>query len=343
MISFGSDNHSGVHPKILSALETANSGHAPSYGTDLWTEQAIEKLKNEFGQDSVVQFVFNGTAANVVALSTLLKSFESVICAETSHLHQDECGAPEKHLGSKLLTVPTENSKITVDQIDRHLVRKGDQHFSQARVVSITQVTEYGTCYDLSELKALRAFCDKNELYLHIDGSRLIYAATFLKCSLLEAAGFADAISFGGTKNGLLFGEAVIIRTPELAKNLKYLRKQLMQLPSKQRFLSSQFLALFSHDSSETPLWREIGSHAHACALRLAEGLSSVPEVQVTQEVQANSVFAVFPRSWTQSLREQNFFYIWNEKTWEARLMTSFDTSFDQIDQFIAKVRKMRA
>jgi threonine aldolase len=340
MISLGSDNHSGIHPEILASLTAHNHEHAPSYGTDDITQETLRLFKTVFGSDSEAYFVFNGTAANVVALSTLVKSYQSVICAETSHLQQDECGAPEKHLGCKLITIPSADGKITPEQIQAKLIRLGDQHQSQPKAVSITQPTEYGTCYSLEELKKIREFTKAHNLYLHIDGARLVQAAQYLNCELSDLTGKlgVDAVSFGGTKNGLLFGEVVLVFNKQLAQDLKFIRKQFMQLPSKHRFVAAQFKSLLS---GTDPLWRRITRHCHKMALELEAGLKNIPQVIVTQKVQANSVFVKFPKEWTSALRDKYFFYIWNEPTWEARLMVSYDVESHHIQEFIALARKL--
>lgn len=346
MISFGSDNHSGVHPTIFSALAKMNEClHSPSYGSDDVTKAVIELFKREFGSNSEVFFVFNGTAANVLSLSLFVESFNSVICSKVSHLNLDECGAPEKLIGCKLITIDSSDGKIKPSQIEEVLIRGGDQHFSQPRAVSITLPTEYGTCYTLDELRELRQFCKAKKLFLHIDGARLIHAAYYLKCTfkdIVEASG-ADVISFGGTKNGLLFGEAVIVLNSQFSSKGKYLRKQYMQLPSKMRFLATQFSALLNSNENENhPLWHQIAERAHHLALQLKKGLEKIKGFQITQEVQANSVFVQFDRSWTQKLKEKNFFYIWDEKKWEARLMISFDVSEDDINNFIDFAKSLK-
>lgn len=341
MISFGSDNHSGAHPLVIEKLLAENSGHAPSYGTDPTSLRVTENMKKTFGNEAEIFFVFNGTAANVLAISTLVESYHSIICASTSHLQMDECGAPEKAIGCKLVLIESRDGRITPDQIAEKLVRLGDQHASQPKLVSITLPTEYGTCYTLEELRALREFTRAKGLYLHIDGARLVHAANYLKCDLYEITGKlgADAVSFGGTKNGLMFGEAVVVYSQRAKEKLKYLRKQYMQLPSKTRFIAAQFDALLSDDD----LWREITSHTHRLALRLRDGLLTIPEVAITQDVQANSVFAKIPKNWVKHLREHYFFYVWDEKTFEVRLMMSFDSTAEHVDDFIKLISELRA
>ena len=350
MISFGSDNHCGVHPEVLKKLIEQNHLHAPSYGTDDVTQRVEDLFKKQFGiSREDIYFVFNGTAANILALAPFIKSYNSILCADTSHLHLDECGAPERHLGCQILTVKSEDGKISPQMIEPFLIRFGDQHHSQLKAVSITLPTEYGTCYTLDELKDLKDFCTKNSLFLHIDGARFIQAAHYLNCSfqdIIEASG-ASSLSFGGTKNGLLFGEAVLFFKKNFPKNstvdlsgLKYERKQLLQLPSKHRFLSAQFEALLL-ESKSTPVWKEVAEHTQKMARRLENGLKNTPQIRITQKVEANSVFALLPQKWISRLKEQNFFYVWNQKTFEVRLMMSFDVKEKHIDDFLTCVQKL--
>lgn len=337
--SLGSDNHSGVHPLILESLVNINQGHSPSYGTDELTREVISLFKSLFGNSAEPFFVFNGTAANVLSLKTFLKSYESVICASDSHLNVDECGAPEAIAGCKLIPLPSPQGKISVDQCREVLTRRGDQHCAQARMISITQPTELGTLYSYEEMKELSKFCQDHQLYFHIDGARFIHAAHQLKKSFKELAEDidVDVISFGGTKNGLLFGEAVIVFHPDKAKDLKFFRKQFMQLPSKVRFVSAQFKTLL-----ENELWREISQKECAMANYLADQLKDIPEIQIVQPVQANSVFVKLPKTWIKPLKDSHFFYIWDEKKWVARWMLSFDIEKADIDQFVQKIQELR-
>lgn len=337
--SLGSDNHSGIHPNILKALLSANTSHSPSYGQDILTERCQKAFQENFGSNSFSFLVFNGSAANVACLKALTKSYEAVICSDQAHLHLDECGAPEFHLGVKLLTLPSSNGKITPTQIEKLLVRKGDQHHVQPGVVSITQPTELGVCYSLEEMKKLREVTKKHGLRLHIDGARLANAAHFLNCSfqdLTQNIGI-DALSFGGTKNGLLGAEAVVFWDENQARDFKFYRKQLLQLPSKMRFLSAQFLAYFEND-----LWKKIASHSHSCAQLLAEELKGLPEIQILHPVQSNAVFARIPKSWTKPLKEEMFFYIWDERDWSCRFMTSFDSNPEKIKMFVQTARRLK-
>lgn len=339
-ISLGSDNHSGVHPQLLKAIININSGHSPAYGTDEYTMNVNQTLKSIFGRNCEPYFVFNGTAANVLCLSALTDSFDAIITADSAHLNIDECGAPEKAIGCKVLIVPSVDGKISPDGIDKHLIRLGDQHYAQPKAVSITLPTEYGTCYSIEELHLLRKYTREKNLFLHVDGARLIYAAHYLKTDLksLTETIDADAISFGGTKNGLLFGEIVLLYNDLAKKKFKYIRKQSMQLPSKMRFLSAQFEELLK----EPGLWREIASHGHNLALYLKMRLEDIPEIRITQNVEANSVFAKLPKSWIKPLREKFFFYVWDEKELVVRLMISFDITKNDIDNFVLLINDVK-
>lgn len=330
--SFASDNYAGIHPDILQAIVDANQSHSPAYGSDEYTKKAVEKFQNEFGKDIDVFFVFNGTAANVTAIAAMNRSFHAVICAETAHIQVDECGAPEKFAGSKLLLVPTTDGKLSVEKIERHLLRVGDQHHVQPGVVSISQSTEYGTVYTANEIKALADFAHKNNMFLHMDGARISNAAVAQNCSLRAITKDAgvDVLSFGGTKNGLMLGEAVVFFNRNLAKDFLYIRKQSMQLASKMRFISAQFNALLTDN-----LWKKNAEHANKMAQILAKKLAELPNVQLTQEVQANAIFAIVPKQFIPKLQEKTFFYIWNENTSEIRIMTSFDTTEEEINDFI--------
>lgn len=333
---FGSDNHAGVLPEVLVALAAATPGHAPAYGDDDWTRRVEEVFGREFGASASAFLVFNGTGANVVALQAMLRPWEGVVCAESAHLNVDEGGAPERMGGVKLLTVPTPDGKLTPELVATRLVRFGDEHAVQPKVVSVTQTTELGTLYTPAELAALAELCDQHGLLLHVDGSRLTNAAAALGCSLREAATGADAISFGGTKAGLIFGEAVVFLRPRLAEGMLHLRKQSMQLASKMRFAAAQFEALL-----EGERWRRSAGHANAMAQRLAEGVRDA--VEITQPVQANVVFAILPPEAAEALRREWFFYTWNERTGEVRWMCAWDTTEEDVDAFAAAIREVAA
>jgi threonine aldolase len=329
---FGSDNHAGVLPEVLEAIAVANHGHAPSYGHDALTERVQARFAEHFGEEAGTFFVFNGTGANVVALRAMCRPWEGVVCADTAHLNVDEGGAPEQVGGLKLLTVSTPDGKLTPELVEPRLVRFGDEHAVQPRVVSITQSSELGTVYSRDEVKALADQAHDLGLLLHVDGARLTNAAAALGTSLADAAGEADAISFGGTKAGLIFGEAVVLRRPELGEAATYLRKQSMQLASKMRFVAAQFDALLQDER-----WREAAGHANAMARRLADGVRDA--VTITQPVEANAVFAILPPGRAEDLREDWFFYTWDESTGEVRWMCSWDTTEEDVDRFAEAVR----
>lgn len=328
---FASDNNSGIHPEILNAISAANVGHAVGYGGDEITEKAINRFKQEFGEQTDVYFVFNGTGANVLGLSTLARSFHSVICAETAHIQVDECGAPEKFTGCKLLPVSVNKGKITPEGISKYLHGFDFEHHSQPKIISISQVTELGTVYSVEEIKAITKLAHEFGLFVHMDGARLANAAVALnlpfKAFTVDAG--IDVLSFGGTKNGMMLGEAVLFFNPELSKNTKYIRKQSMQLYSKMRFVSAQFLAYFEND-----LWKRNAAHSNRMARLLEQEVKKIPAIQLTQEVEANGVFAIVPPEIIPQLQEKYFFYMWDEHRSEVRWMTSFDTEEEDIFDF---------
>ncbi|MEO5599888.1 MAG: low specificity L-threonine aldolase [Cyclobacteriaceae bacterium] len=336
--TFASDNYSGVHPAIMEALIQANNGHAASYGADQFTESCIEKFKEYFGSDIEVYLVYNGTGANVLGLQTITQSFHSILCAELAHINVDESTAPEKHLGCKLVSVSAPDGKMTPDQIELKIQRIDDQHHPQAKVISVSQSTEYATVYSIDELKAIGALAKKHQLFFHMDGSRISNAAVSLNT---DFAAFTrdvgvDVLSFGGTKNGMMFGEAIIVFNPELSRNLKYFRKQGMQLHSKMRFIGAQFTALLTDN-----LWKKSATHANTMAKLLEKELRQISELKVTQSVDANGVFAIFPQKIIPALQEEYFFYVWNERTSEVRLMCSFDTTENEIRNFVKKLKSL--
>jgi threonine aldolase len=335
---FASDNNSGVHPNMLKAMEAANVGHYTGYGNDPYTEKAKAVFKEKFGSDTEVFFVFNGTGANVLALSSVTRSFNSIICAETAHIQEDECGAPEKFTGCKLLPVEPVNGKLTPATVKHHLKGFDFEHHSQPRVISISQVTEMGTVYKPEEIKALAVLAHENNMLLHMDGARIANAAIALDVdfkAFTRDCG-VDILSFGGTKNGMMMGEAVLFFNPELTRQTKFIRKQSMQLYSKMRFVGAQFIAYFEND-----LWKETATHANKMAKLLESEVARIPEVKVTQPVEANGVFVIVPREIIKPLQEQFFFYIWNETLSEVRWMTSFDTTEKEIYEFTALIKKL--
>ena len=334
--SFGSDNHAGAHEAVLKAVIGANTGDAVAYGDDEWTRQATADLRRAFRADGDVFLVFNGSAANILGLSLLLRRHEAVICAESAHINTDECGAAERILGTKLLTIPAPDGKLTPEMIADQLNARGDGHRAQPGSVAITQTTELGTCYTLDELRKIGDFCRSSDLGLYIDGARLANAAAFLDCSLADLAECADVLSFGGTKNGAIGAEAVIVMREGLAADAPYLRKQQLQLASKMRYLAAQFLAL-----AEDDLWRCNASHANEMARRLADGVRDVPGVKVRFPVQSDAVFAWVDPQYLKDLQREWYFYVWDKRTSLVRWMTAFDTTEADIDQFVVSIRSV--
>lgn len=336
--TFASDNYAGVLPEIMDALQKANTGHASSYGADEYTGRAIEKFKFFFGKGIEVYFAYNGTGANVLGLSAMTQSFNSILCSELAHINVDESTAPEKFLGVKLLPVPTVTGKITPEDIEKRIIRLDDQHHPQAKVISISQTTEYATVYTIEEVKAISAIAKKYSLYLHMDGSRICNAAVSLNkdfAAFTRDAG-VDVLSFGGTKNGLMFGEAIIFFNKDLAQNMKYIRKQGMQLHSKMRFIGAQFDALLSND-----LWKKPAAHANRMAKLMESELRKISSVRITQSVDANGIFVLIPPAIIPELQKEHFFYVWNDQTSEIRLMCSFDTTEDDVKNFAAKLKEL--
>ncbi len=335
--SFASDNNAGVHPEIVEAIRTVNEGHVVAYGNDDVTARVVKLFKKHFGKDVAVYFVFGGTGANTLGLKAITKSFHAVICADTAHINTDECGAPEKFTGCKLISLATPDGKLRIEQIEPYLHLLGNEHHVQPRVISISQATEMGTVYSKQELKALAKFAHDNNMLFHVDGARLSNAAASLNANLKEITADVgvDVLSFGGTKNGMIYGEAVVFFDEKLAHDFKFIRKQGMQLPSKMRYISAQFEALMGGD-----LWRRSAGHANRMARLLASELEKVPGIKITQPVQANGVFAVIPRKYIPLLQKKYRFYVWNEAISEARLMASFDTTEEDIQDFVALVRR---
>lgn len=334
---FGSDNHSGVHPQILEAIAMVNNGHAPSYGTDEVSVEAHGLFKQKFGAQAQVQFVFNGTAANVMCLRLACDGYHAVLCSDVSHMNVDECAAPEILGHAKLIPLKSTNGKITLEEAKKALIRKGDQHFAQIKMLSITQPTEYGTVYTYEEMKQLFTWAKSEGLLIHIDGARFANATVLLNKTFKELTTDlgVDLISFGGTKNGLLFGEAVVILNPDLKKKAPYVRKQLGQLPSKSRFVAAQFIAYFKND-----LWKDIATHSMMMAQQLRILVEGLPNVKITQPTDSNVVFAQIPTAWVKPLREQFFFYVWDEHTFECRWMTTWDTQIDDIKNFAQALKR---
>lgn len=335
---FASDNNSGVHPEIMIALTEANKGHTVAYGDDPYTREAVKAIQKHLGEGADPYFVFLGTGANVLGIGALTRSFHSVICAETAHIQEDECGAPEKFNGVKLLPVETANGKLTVEGIRHHIKGIGFEHHSQPRVVSITQATELGTVYKPGEIREICDFAHENGMYVHMDGARIANAAASLGVGFKEITTDAgvDVLSFGGTKNGMMYGEAVVFLNTPAPEEFKYIRKQGMQLASKMRFVSAQFLRYLSND-----LWHQTAAHANRMARMLAEEAVKVPGIEITQEVEANGVFARVPKEIIPRLQEKFFFYIWDEPQSVVRWMTSFDTTEQEIRDFVELIREL--
>jgi threonine aldolase len=339
---FASDNFSGAHPEVVAAITGANDGHTPAYGDDPWTERARALFRHHFGEAAEAFPVFNGTAANVLALDALTRPFEAVICAATAHLNLDECGAPERIAGVKLLTVDGEHGKLTPELVAPLDNRRGDQHASQPRAISISQASELGTVYTPEEVRALADFAHDRDMRLHVDGARLANAAASLEAPLraLTTDAGVDALSFGGTKNGLLLGEAVVFLRHGLADRFAFVRKQGMQLASKMRFLSAQFEALLG----EGDLWLRNAFHANAMARRLRAAAERIDGVEIAHPVEANAVFARLPRTAIERLRSELAgeipFYIWDEDSGECRWMCSWDTTEEDVDTFAAAVER---
>jgi threonine aldolase len=328
---FASDNAATVHPEVLAAIARANVGHARGYGHDDYTPRVEALFAEQFGERATTFLVFNGTAANVLSLRAACRRWEAVICAQSSHLNVDECGAPEAIAGVKLLTAEAENGKLTPELVERLIARVGDEHAVQPRVVSLSQCTELGTVYSVPETRELAGVAHAHDLLVHVDGARLCNAAVAIGLPLaaLTSEVGVDILSFGGTKNGLLGAEAVVFLEPTLADGFQYVRKQSLQLASKMRFLAAQFDALL-HDQ----LWLRCARHANAMAARLADAVAHIDGVTITRPVETNAVFAILPRAAIEALQQRFQFYTWDERRGEVRWMCSWDTTEDDVDAF---------
>lgn len=336
---FASDNWSGVSPQVMEALLQANQLHHPAYGEeDPLMRQAEKRFQEVFETDCKIFFVYNGTGANVLAVQHLLKSWQAVVAPHSAHLNEDEGGAPEKFTGGKILTVDCPDGKIKPEQVKPFLSSIGFQHHVQPKLITISQVTEMGTLYSVSEIKALADFAHQHQMYLHVDGARIANAAEALGVSFSEmiTQTGVDVLSFGGTKNGLMFGEAVVFLKPELAEGFEYNRKQGMQLASKMRFISAQFMAYL-----ENELWKDNAQKANAMAKLLADELSKIEGISLSRPTEANGVFAIIPQVVIPSLQQEYFFHIWNESRSEVRLMCSFDTTPEDVMGFVAAAKRL--
>lgn len=336
MKNFASDNASGVHPDVMAAMAAVNQGHVVGYGGDAYSAQMDRLFKDTFGEQATVFPLFNGTGSNVLALKGMMWSQETVYCSEEAHLLVDECGAPENHIGCKLVTMPSRGGKVDVDDIRAQVkLNRGFVHRSQPRVISIAQATERGTVYSLAELKAIVAFARENGLLVHMDGARIHNAAAALGVTFREMTTDIgiDVVSFGGTKNGLMMAEAIVVLNPSLHRAYPYVRKQGMQLASKHRFLAAQYLAYLQND-----LWLKNALAANEAAAYLAAKLTEIDGISLSSPVDINVVFARVPKDWIPAMQEACFFNVWDGEKGEVRLITSYDTTTQDIDQFIEAV-----
>lgn len=337
MKSFASDNYSGIHPEILEAIQHANTQHEVSYGEDSFTAAANKKFEELFGELKV-HYAFNGTGANVIAIKCCVLPFEAVLCAETAHINADECGAPTQNTGCSLITIPSKDGKLTPQLIAPYMKRKGNVHNTQPKLISISQSTELGTIYSLQELRELCDFAHANDLYVHLDGARIANAVARLGVTMKEATVDCgiDIMSFGGTKNGMMIGEAILIFDERLKRNSDFYQKQTAQLFSKNRFIAAQFSALLNKD-----LWLQMASHSNAMASLLASRISELAAVEITQKVESNAVFAIIPRHAIAALQEKYRFYVWDEETTELRWMCSFDTTENEVNDFVETLKQL--
>ncbi|MDD4028565.1 MAG: low specificity L-threonine aldolase [Caldisericia bacterium] len=337
--SFASDNNSGIHPAILDAIQRANHGHFVAYGDDPYTQEALRVFKQIFGASTETFFVYNGTGANVTGLSTITKTFHSILTTDTAHIVCDECGSPEKMTGCSLKQLPNTLGKLSPRQLYRFLEYKGIEHHSQPKVVSITQATELGTVYTPEEIKEICDFAHQNNMYVHLDGARIANAAATLhlplKAMTMDCG--VDVLSFGGTKNGMAYGEALVFASPDLAADALFVRKQHAQLASKMRFISAQFLAYFDQD-----LWLQNATCANRMAHYLKSAIQSqLPEVRIAKPVESNAVFVYLPKNKAPLLQKESFFYPWDQDSSEYRWMTSFDTTEQDIEEFVSRMKKI--
>jgi len=333
---FASDNNSGIHPTILKAIESANCDHAVGYGDDIYTEKAKKLFRKEFGDETEVFFTLTGTGANILSIQTVCQSFHAILCAETAHIHTDECGAPEKFTGSKLIPIPSSNGKVEPSELLKKLHGFNVEHHSQPGLLSISQVTEMGTVYTVAEIKELAEIVHQHGMFLHMDGARISNAAVSLGLNFkaFTKDSGVDVLSFGGTKNGMMLGEAVLLFNPALAGNAKYYRKQAAQLYSKMRFVSAQFIPFL-----EDEIWKTNASHANKMASKLADLISGIESVKITQKVEANGIFVILPRDLIPLIKKEYFFYDWDESKNEVRWMTSFDTKEEDILNLVALLK----
>lgn len=332
MRSFGSDNHSGVHPRIMKALAEANTNHAIAYGDDDITKQAEKTIQHLLGDASITSvFTLNGTGANVVALQACTQSFNSILCASTAHIAVDECGAPTKLTGCMIKEIATPDGKLTPELLQPHLHGFGFEHHSQPKVIAISQTTELGTVYTADEIRALADLAHEHDMYLFMDGTRIANATAFLGVSLREITldCGVDIFTLGGTKNGLMFGEALVLLRKELATSIRYYRKQATQLYSKMRYISAQFIPYI-----EEGIWLDNARNANAAAQRLSQEMSRLG-ISITQKVESNEIFFILDKPKVEQLLQRYFFYPWDEARDEMRLVCSWDTTDEDIEDFV--------
>ncbi len=337
MRSFASDNNSGIHPSVMEALAKANNDHALGYGDDGWTREAERAVRKEFTPDSLPLFAFNGTGANTVALQLVARPYQSILCAETAHIYVDECGAPVKATGCQIRPIETPDGKLTPERIEPFLTGFGDQHHSQPGVIYLSECTELGTIYSPQELRAVTALAHEHGLRVYMDGARIANAAAALDVSLRELTADCgiDLLTFGGTKNGLLNAECIVVLDPSLAREALYIRKQSAQLASKMRFLSCQYTAYLKEG-----LWLSNARQANAMARLLYTQLSNFPEIRFSHPVESNQLFLTMPRKAADRLLESYFLYFWNESAGELRIVTSFDTTEEDVATFTEIVKE---
>ena len=333
--SFASDNWAATCPEVMKAILKANSEYTPAYGADEFTQKAVLEFRKLFGEQAEVFFVYNGTAANILSLSSVSHSFNAVICSEHAHINVDECGAFENFAGAKLLDIPTNDGKLRPQMMLPLVEADRYPHQSVPNVISITQATEVGTIYTVEEIRELADFAHQHKLLLHVDGARIANAVVALNTdfkTMITDTG-VDMLSFGGTKNGMMFGEAVVFLKPELAQHFELFRKQGMQLHSKMRYISAQFIALLQND-----IWKKNAIHANNMAQYLAKQLEGYPELIISQKVESNGIWAIIPKPLAEKMQKAHFFYPWDESKDEYRLMCSWDTNQEEIDLFIKSI-----
>ena len=332
MKAFASDNWAAACPEVMKALIEANNGHAPAYGDDELTKKANRIFKKHFGEKAETYFVYNGTAANIISLAIANNSFNAIICSEHAHINLDECGAPEKFLGTKLIGIPNTDGKLTVEMIEKHSEALRYPHQVVPKTISISQPTELGTLYTIEEMTAIGNFAKANNLYFHVDGARIANAAVALNVdfeTMISDTG-VDILSFGGTKNGLMFGEAVVVLNDKLKSNFELYRKQGMQLASKMRYISAQFIALMQNN-----VWKRNAGQANSMTMLLAEKLSKYTEIQLTQVVETNGIWVKMNEDIAKKLQSISFFHPWNPENNEYRIMTSWDTTKEDVERFL--------